>query len=187
MDVNYQKIWTITYLFRDGGKGKSTCTVHFPATAIDPNDPDPNPTPEPILIQAVKDWAEEMAELLEDMTEAGIEWYTLTLKALNNDYEKPDKDVDVEEKGEFIFQVEGGWQTSVSVPGLDETMLDEDGETIDTSVTAVRANAFINKMVDPWGPDLYEPCDRRGFDIVRFVEANKVHSRSQKPSRKRKG
>ena len=187
MDVNFRKIWDINYLFRDGGKGKSTLTVHFPATAIDPNDPDPNPTPQPILMQAVKDWSEEMAELLEDMTEGAIEWYTISLKALNNDYVKPAKDVDVEEKGEFIFQVEGGHKTSFSIPALDESLLDEDGETIDTSALALRANALINKMVDPWGPDLYEPCDRRGFDIIRFIEANKIHTRSQKPSRKRRG
>lgn len=185
MDVQFRTIYKCTYLFRDGGKGKSTVTLNFPATMTDPNDPDGAQIPTPIL--TIRDWSEEMAHKLDDLSLGGLESYTISLGAINKDYVKPDKDVDVEEKATFFFRTKNGYLTEVSIPAFDESNLEEDGETVNTRPTSLTVMAFVNAMTDPWGPDLLEPCDARGDDIVMLTEAYKTHIGSQKQSGKRKG
>lgn len=92
---------------------------------------------------------------------------------------------DVETKGVFSFLNSAGTYTTITVPGVKETVLASNKKDIDTNNAAVAA--WITGITgDGWGNNV-DPLESRGADLVRVAKAYKQQRLSHKSRGERKG
>lgn len=92
---------------------------------------------------------------------------------------------DVETKGVFSFLNSAGTYTTITVPGVKETILASNKKDINTDNAAV-ADWITGLTGDGWGASV-DPLESRGADLVRVAKAYKQQRLSHKSRGERKG
>jgi len=90
---------------------------------------------------------------------------------------------EAEAKGNFQFADANGEYTTITVPGIMDTLLDRNQRSIDPTLAAV--TAFVNAIIDQAGA-----ADVRNLNDVPFLrldEAWKSHRQSSKSGQRRSG
>lgn len=157
---------TINYAFEDRDKNRSTLTLYAPSAAITEN---------------VETWATGAgATMLQALTDARIVEVSVIRNFRETDMATLAPETsDVERKGLFSFEVDGGGVSSFRIPSFLNSLVIDGTNTINTTAPAVVA--FQNAMVDAGVFDLVGLGNFRGDKLIApATPPRKVHRGSMK-------
>ena len=145
--------WEIIYEIRDRRNKKATTSVKIADTA-DEADTD-------VFANA---WADAIDNLIGGVIKSAHAVLPVDISGLTGNVAASGSDV--EEIAEFEFLTTGTPKVIVSIPGILETLVDNDTGDMNMSASAVAA--FVAMMEDgiDVGGTFIEPCDVGGLDIV---------------------
>lgn len=154
---------TILYTIRDRDNNLATLTLYAPALAV---------TEDVVTWATTTGW-----DLINGMTNGQLVRVTVQQGYYDNAPVQPPEESDVERKGLFSFNVEGGGVSSFRIPSFDNALVIDGTNTINTTAPAV--SNFTAAMVDAGLFDLYGMGNFRGSKLISVNNApRKVHKGS---------
>lgn len=161
MALTTDAVWQCSWTFRDTDRNIGQATVCLPGATTAAN---------------VETFMGSMSTILQALSNATLVGWSYSKGAIDPDANVADEASDSERKGSFTFQDANGFQSTLTIPSIDNAKVVDRSNVIpldDTDVAAY-ADAIIT------GLGGVAPTNVRGVSYSRVVKADKTHRRSSK-------
>jgi hypothetical protein len=167
---------TVSFSFIDDDLAQSSISIKLPDT---------------VTLDAAYAFAADMVNLMTPVSDCALQKYSVSGEIYDDTYPQGAAGSDVEDKGVLTIRTVNNGTSTLSWPGVKETLLVSNISPPGTYINLTNVNvaalvsALVNGIAEPLLGTI-QPSDRRGSDFLSIKEAYKQNRGSQK-SRQYKG